>query len=68
MLPDGTINLGQYGSLQVMGKTVQEIQEAVHEAVQAKTKDAGFISVRSFPAKVRCTTSWAPSTRRGHFS
>jgi polysaccharide biosynthesis/export protein len=46
VLPDGTINLGKYGLLQVMGKTVQEIEAMVKSAVQAQTKDAGFITVR----------------------
>jgi polysaccharide export outer membrane protein len=46
VLPDGTINLGKYGHLQVMSKTVPEIEGIVRSAVAAKTKDAGFISVR----------------------
>jgi protein involved in polysaccharide export with SLBB domain len=46
MLPDGTINLGKYGRLQVMGRTVPEIETLVRGAVQAQAKDAGFISVR----------------------
>jgi polysaccharide biosynthesis/export protein len=46
VLPDGTINLGKYGSVPVMGKTVAEIEGMVRSAVAAKTKDAGFISVR----------------------
>lgn len=46
VLPDGTINLGQYGNLQVLGKTTTEIEKMVAAAVAAKTKDAGFISVR----------------------
>lgn len=44
--PDGTINLGKYGHLQVMGKTVPEVEEVVRAAVLSQTKDAGFISVR----------------------
>jgi polysaccharide biosynthesis/export protein len=46
VLPDGTINLGKFGQLQVMGKTVAEIEVLVRDAVQAQVKDAGFISVR----------------------
>jgi len=46
ILPDGTINLGKYGLLQVAGKTVPEIEALVRGAVQAQTKDAGFITVR----------------------
>jgi protein involved in polysaccharide export with SLBB domain len=46
ILPDGTINLGKYGHLQVMGRTVPEIEHMVASAVAVKTKDAGFITVR----------------------
>jgi protein involved in polysaccharide export with SLBB domain len=46
VLPDGTINLGKYGRLQVMGKSVPEIETLVRGAVQVHVKDAGFISVR----------------------
>jgi polysaccharide export outer membrane protein len=46
VLPDGTINLGKYGQLQVLAKTVPEIEDMVRAAVLAKTNDAGFISVR----------------------
>jgi polysaccharide biosynthesis/export protein len=46
VLPDGTINLGKYGRLQVMGRTVPEVEAMVRSAVVAQTKDAGFISVR----------------------
>jgi polysaccharide export outer membrane protein len=46
ILPDGTINLGKYGLLQVAGKTVPEIEAMVKGAVLAQTKDAGFITVR----------------------
>lgn len=46
VLPDGTINLGRYGHLQVMGKTVPEIEGLVRQAVRVQTKDAGFINVR----------------------
>ncbi len=46
VLPDGTINLGKYGNLQVHGRTVPEIEDIVRSAVLSKTKDAGYISVR----------------------
>jgi protein involved in polysaccharide export with SLBB domain len=46
VLPDGTINLGKYGLLQVSGRTVPEIEGMVRAAVQAQVKDAGFINVR----------------------
>jgi protein involved in polysaccharide export with SLBB domain len=46
ILPDGTIQLGKYGRLQVAGKTVEDIEPAVRELVSAQTKDAGPITVR----------------------
>src|SRR5207302_1452113 len=46
VLPDGTINLGKYGQLVVMGKTVPEIEEMVRAAVKAQVKDVPPISVR----------------------
>ena len=44
--PDGTLNLGRYGRLQVAGRTVDEIEALVRDAVAAQTKDAGPIAVR----------------------
>jgi polysaccharide biosynthesis/export protein len=46
VLPDGRIDLGRYGRLQVAGKTVDEIEGMVTAAVKAKTPDAGAINVR----------------------
>lgn len=46
VLPDGTINMGKYGHLLVAGKTVPEIEVLVKGAVEIKTKDPGFLSVR----------------------
>jgi protein involved in polysaccharide export with SLBB domain len=46
VLPDGTINLGKYGLLPVMGKTVPEIEVMVRSTVRAQEKDPGFITVR----------------------
>jgi protein involved in polysaccharide export with SLBB domain len=48
VLPDGTINLGRYGRVEVAGKTVEEIQDIVRAAVQPQLegKTLGAISVR----------------------
>jgi polysaccharide export outer membrane protein len=46
VLPDGTIDLGRYGRLLVAGKTIPEIEQAIHAAVEAQAKDAGPIGVR----------------------
>ena len=46
VMPDGTIQLGKYGKLQVVGKTIDEIEPAVKALVEAQTKDAGAITVR----------------------
>jgi protein involved in polysaccharide export with SLBB domain len=51
VMPDGTINLGRYGRVQVAGKTVDEIETAAKAFVEAQAKDAkekevGPITVR----------------------
>jgi protein involved in polysaccharide export with SLBB domain len=47
VLCDGTIDLGKFGRLSVVGKTVDEIETLVKSTVQAQTKeDVGFIDVR----------------------
>ncbi len=46
VMPDGTIELGKYGRLQVAGKTVEEVEAAVKLQVEAQTKDAGVLTVR----------------------
>ena len=46
VLPDGTINLGKFGQLLVMGRTVAEIEESVRTAIKTQVKDPGFVSVR----------------------
>src|SRR5438034_3234474 len=46
VLPDGRIDLGKYGRVQVAGKTVDEIEVIVGVAVKAKTPEAGPINVR----------------------
>jgi protein involved in polysaccharide export with SLBB domain len=46
VLPDGTIQLGRYGRLQVAGQTLEAIEAAIKARVDAVTKDAGAITVR----------------------
>lgn len=46
VLPDGTINLGRYGCLQVAGRTVAEIEQLVQAAVAAQVAQPGYIMVR----------------------
>jgi len=46
VLPDGRIDLGRYGRVQVAGKTVDEIEVIVATAVKEKTPEAGPINVR----------------------
>jgi protein involved in polysaccharide export with SLBB domain len=46
VLPDGKIDLGQYGRLLVAGKTVEQIEAEVQPIIQAKTPDTGPINVR----------------------
>ena len=46
VLPDGKIDLGQYGRVLVAGKTVEHIEAEVQPLIQAKTPDAGPINVR----------------------
>ena len=46
VMPDGTIELGKYGRLQVAGRTVEEIEATIKGQVESQTKDAGFITVR----------------------
>ncbi|MBI1914846.1 MAG: SLBB domain-containing protein [Planctomycetes bacterium] len=46
VLPDGTVNLGQYGRLIVAGKTIDQIEAETRSLVEAQTKDAGPIIVR----------------------
>jgi protein involved in polysaccharide export with SLBB domain len=46
VLPDGTIQLGKYGRLQVAGKSVEDIERDVRALIQSQTKDAGVITVR----------------------
>src|SRR5437773_952706 len=46
VLPDGKIDLGLYGRVQVAGKSVEAIEAGVQAIVQAKTPDAGPINVR----------------------
>src|SRR4051794_2489001 len=46
ILPDGTIQLGKYGRLQVAGKTLDEVEATVKAQVATVTKDAGAITAR----------------------
>jgi polysaccharide export outer membrane protein len=46
ILPDGKIDLGQYGRVLVAGKTVEQVEAQVQAIVQAKTPNAGQINVR----------------------
>jgi protein involved in polysaccharide export with SLBB domain len=46
VMPDGTINLGRYGRVQVAGMTVDEIESAVRGQVELEKKDVGPITVR----------------------
>jgi protein involved in polysaccharide export with SLBB domain len=46
VLPDGTIDLGEYGSLRAAGKTVNQIEVEVNQLVAARVAGAGFIDVR----------------------
>ncbi|HKB39359.1 MAG TPA: SLBB domain-containing protein [Gemmataceae bacterium] len=46
VLPDGSINLGQYGRLIAAGKTVEQIEAEARGLVEAQTRDAGPILVR----------------------
>jgi polysaccharide export outer membrane protein len=46
VLPDGTIQLGRYGRLQVAGHNLEEIEALVRALIQTQTKDAGPVTVR----------------------
>lgn len=46
VLPDGTIQLGRYGSPVVAGRTLKEIEQLVQKTVEAQTAKAGPITVR----------------------
>ena len=59
VMPDGTINLGRYGRVQVAGKTVDEIETAARAFVEAQAKDGGK-EKEVGPITVRVVTS--PST------
>lgn len=44
--PDGCINLGQFGRLNVVGQTVESVQATVQAMIEAKEKECGPITVR----------------------
>jgi polysaccharide export outer membrane protein len=46
VLPDGTIQLGRYGRMQVAGKTVETIEIEVNALIKSQVADAGPIIVR----------------------
>jgi polysaccharide biosynthesis/export protein len=46
ILPDGSIQLGEYGRLVVAGKTIEQIESEVNGLIKARTADAGPITVR----------------------
>src|SRR6185437_13755533 len=46
VLPDGTIELGRYGQIQVAGKTLPQIEADVRARIEPATKEAGPITVR----------------------
>jgi protein involved in polysaccharide export with SLBB domain len=46
ILPDGKIDLGLYGRVQVAGKSIEQVEAQVQAVVQAKTANAGPINVR----------------------
>jgi protein involved in polysaccharide export with SLBB domain len=54
VLPDGTIHFGEYGQVQVFGRTLPEVEGVVHAVVAAKTPGVGAIAARlvSRPSKV----------------
>lgn len=52
--PDGTIDLGQYGRPVVAGRSLPQVETIVRDAIKAKEKNAGAITVRLLakPGKV----------------
>lgn len=46
VLPDGSIDLGQYGRLIVAGLRLEDIESMVNAAVRAEERDAGEFNVR----------------------
>jgi polysaccharide biosynthesis/export protein len=46
VLPDGTITLGRYGRIVIAGKTLDEIEAAVREQLEAKTKESVGVAAR----------------------
>ena len=46
ILPDGKIDLGEYGRVHVAGQAIEAVETQVQAVVQAKTPQAGQINVR----------------------
>ncbi len=47
--PDGTISLGRYGQLRVLGKTSAQIERMAQTVIHAQTKNTGRIQVHLVP-------------------
>ena len=58
ILPDGTINLGKYGHLEVMGKTVAEIEGMVKAAVAPDQGRRFYHGPASRPPEQGFLRSW----------
>jgi protein involved in polysaccharide export with SLBB domain len=46
VLPDGTIHLGKFGRVVVVGLTIEQIEKVVREQIAKQLKDAGAVNVR----------------------
>lgn len=44
--PDGSINLGEFGRLQVAGQTIESVQSTVQTLIETKKPDCGPMTVR----------------------
>lgn len=44
--PDGSINLGQFGRINVVGQTIETVQAEIQSRIQATQSDCGPITVR----------------------
>src|SRR5205814_9275012 len=46
VLPDGSIHLGKFGRVIVVGLTIEQVEQAVREQIVRQMKDAGPMNVR----------------------
>lgn len=46
VLPDGSIHLGKFGRVIVVGLTIEQVEQAVREQIVRQMKDAGSVNVR----------------------